>query len=190
MRRRRGRKHACGSRTTMPLPLRPNDRWSMDFVADTFGASRRLRILAINDDCCRESLCLMGDTSISGVRVARELDTLVRLGVTTLYIEPGSPWENGDIESFDARLRDELLNGEIFCSLEEVRAVTGWWRDHYNRARPQSSLGYRPPAPETIRMPAWPLASATLCLPSKLASEAHINQLCNRTSHRRQSSRQ
>ena len=63
----------------MPVPLRPNDRWSIDFVADTFGASRRLRILAINDDCCRENLCLVGDTSISGVRVARELDTLVRL---------------------------------------------------------------------------------------------------------------
>jgi putative transposase len=63
----------------VPVPLRPNDRWSMDFVADTFGASRRLRILAINDDACRENLCLLGDTSISGARVARELDTLVRL---------------------------------------------------------------------------------------------------------------
>lgn len=79
VRRRRGRKRARGSRTPMPVPLRPNDRWSMDFVADTFGASRRLRILAINDDACRENLCLVGDTSISGVRVARELDTLVRL---------------------------------------------------------------------------------------------------------------
>jgi len=78
VRRRRGRKRARGSRTPMPVPLRPNDR-SMDFVADTFGASRRLRILAINDDACRENLCLVGDTSISGVRVARELDTLVRL---------------------------------------------------------------------------------------------------------------
>ena len=79
VRRRRGRKRARGSRTPMPVPLRPNDRWSMDFVADTFGASRRLRILAINDDACRENLCLLGDTSISGARVARELDTLVRL---------------------------------------------------------------------------------------------------------------
>ena len=79
VRRRRGRKRARGSRTPMPVPLRPNDRWSMDFVADTFGASRRLRILAINDDACRENLCLVGGTSISGVRVARELDTLVRL---------------------------------------------------------------------------------------------------------------
>ena len=85
---------------------------------------------------------------------------LGRLGVTTLYIEPGSPWENGYIERLgfarlrpNARLRDELLNGEIFCSLEEVRIVSGWWRDHYNRARPHSSLGYRPPAPETIKMP-------------------------------------
>lgn len=84
---------------------------------------------------------------------------LGRLGVTTLYIEPGSPWENGYIESFNARLRDELLNGEIFYSLEEVRCVTGWWRDHDNRIRPHSSLGYRPPAPETIKMPAWRLAA-------------------------------
>jgi putative transposase len=72
VRRRRTRKRARGSRTPMPAPLRPNDRWSMDFVADTFGASRRLRILAINDDACRENLCLLGDTSISGARVARD----------------------------------------------------------------------------------------------------------------------
>ena len=63
----------------MPLPLRPGERWSMDFVSDTFGASRKFRILAINDDCCREKLCLVADTSISGARVARELNTLVRL---------------------------------------------------------------------------------------------------------------
>ena len=79
VRRRRGRKRARGSRTPMPVPLRPGARWSMDFVSDTFGASRKFRILAINDDCCRENLCLVGDTSIGGERVARELDTLVRL---------------------------------------------------------------------------------------------------------------
>ena len=78
-RRRRGRKRARGSRTPMPVPLVPGARWSMDFVSDTFGVSRKFRILAINDDCCRENLCLVGDTSISGARVARELDTLVRL---------------------------------------------------------------------------------------------------------------
>ena len=73
VRRRRGRKRARGSRTPMPVPLAPGTRWSMDFVSDTFGASRKFRILAINDDCCRENLCLVGDTSISGARVAREL---------------------------------------------------------------------------------------------------------------------
>lgn len=125
VRRRRGRKRARGSRTPMPVPLRPNDRWSMDFVADTFGASRRLRILAINDDACRENLCLLGDTSISGARVARELDTLVRLygkpacivsdngteftsrailkwasenRVEWHYIDPGKPQQNAFIE--------------------------------------------------------------------------------------------
>lgn len=79
VRRRRGRKRARGSCIPMPMPLIPGARWSMDFVSDTFGASRKFRILAINDDCCRENLCLVADTSISGARVARELDTLVRL---------------------------------------------------------------------------------------------------------------
>lgn len=102
-------------------------------------------------------------------------ERLGRLGVTTLYIEPGSPWENGYMESFfNAHLRDELLNGEIFYSLEEARCVTGSWRNHYNHLRPHSSLGYCPPAPETIKMPAWPLGSATLGVPPKLASEMRI----------------
>ena len=79
VRRRRGRKRARGSRTPMPVALKPNERWSLDFVSDTFGASRKFRILAVNDDCCRENLCLMADTSISGARVARKLDALVRL---------------------------------------------------------------------------------------------------------------
>ena len=110
---------------------------------------------------------------------------LGRLGVRTLYIEPGSPWENGYIESFNARLRDELLNGEVFETIAEARAVTGWWREHYNRQRPHSSLGYRPPAPETILGPEatrtpWPprpLGFATLRLPPgpAMASEAQIN---------------
>ena len=79
VRRRRGRKRARGSRSPMPEALRPNRRWSMDFVSDAFGASRRFRILAVNDDCCRENLGLIADTSISGARVARELDALVRI---------------------------------------------------------------------------------------------------------------
>ncbi|HET9629704.1 MAG TPA: IS3 family transposase [Novosphingobium sp.] len=173
VRRRRGRKRARGSRTPMPVPLRPNDRWSMDFVADTFGASRRLRVLAINDDCCRENLCLVGDTSISGVRVARELDTLVRLygkpacivsdngteftsrailkwasenRVEWHYIDPGKPQQNAFIESFNGSLRDELLNEELFDSLADARRKLAVWRYDYNNVRPHSSLGNRTPA--------------------------------------------
>jgi putative transposase len=104
-----------------------------------------------------------------------KVDQARRMGVTTLYNLPGSAWENGYIEGFNARLRDELLNGKIFYGLEEVRCVTGWWRDHYNRARPHSSLGCRPPVPETIMMPAWPLGSATLRVLPRLASEPRIN---------------
>ncbi len=86
VRRRRGRKRARGSRTPMPAPLQPNQRWSLDFLSDTFGACRKFRILAVNDDCCRENLALIADTSISGARVARELDALVRIYGKPAYI--------------------------------------------------------------------------------------------------------
>ena len=76
-------------------------------------------------------------------------DWLRRVGVKTLFIEPGSPWENGYIESFNGKLRDELLNGEIFDTVTEARVITERWRKHYNTRRPHSSLGYKPPAPET-----------------------------------------
>jgi transposase InsO family protein len=75
---------------------------------------------------------------------------LERIGVKTLFIEPGSPWENGYNESFNGRLRDELLNGEIFYTLAEAKALIENWRQHYNAIRPHSSLGYRPPAPAAI----------------------------------------
>ncbi len=75
---------------------------------------------------------------------------LGRVGVGTLFIEPGSPWENGYVESFNGKLRDELLNREIFYTLDEVRVLTEMWRQEYNHIRPHSALGYRPPAPETI----------------------------------------
>lgn len=185
VRRRRGRKRARGSRTPMPVPLRPNDRWSMELgaarpspfrfesVADTFGASRRLRILAINVDACRENLCLLGDTSISGARVAGELDTLVRLygksawivsdngteftsrailewatenRVEWHYIDPGKPQQNAFIESFNGSLSDELFNEELFDSLADARRELAVWRCDYNNIRPHSSLGNRTPA--------------------------------------------
>ena len=75
---------------------------------------------------------------------------LQRLEVKTLFIEPGSPWENGYCESFNAKLRDELLNGELFYTLREAQVLIEQWRVHYNTIRPHSSLGYRPPAPETL----------------------------------------
>jgi putative transposase len=80
------------------------------------------------------------------------------VGASTAYITPGSPWENGYVESFNARLRDELLNGEIFCSLREAQIIIEQWRRHYNQERPHSSLGYKPPAPEVsvLSPPALP----------------------------------
>jgi putative transposase len=173
VRRRRGRKRARGSRTPIPVPLRPNQRWSLDFVSDTFGACRKFRILAVNDDCCRENLCLIPDTSISGARVARELDALVRVygkpacsisdngteftskailkwandnGVEWHYIDPGKPQQNGYIESFNGSLRDECLNEEIFDSLANARRVLALWRYDYNNVRPHSSMGNQTPA--------------------------------------------
>lgn len=77
-------------------------------------------------------------------------ERLNKVGVTTLFIEPGSPWENGYVESFNGKLRDELLNGEIIHTLKEAKVLIEMWRKHYNTIRPHSSLGYRPPAPETI----------------------------------------
>jgi len=98
VRRRRGRKRARGSRTPMPVPLRRNQRWSLDFLSDTFGACRKFRILAVNDDCCRENLALIADTSIPGARVARGLDALVRIygnrqlsNPTSLVMNEGRP---------------------------------------------------------------------------------------------------
>ncbi len=80
---------------------------------------------------------------------------LANVGVNTLYIEPGSPWENGYVESFNGKLRDELLDREIFYTPLEAKVLVERWREHYNRVRPHSSLGYRPPAPTTIGVPAF-----------------------------------
>ena len=81
-------------------------------------------------------------------KVVREW--LQRMGVRTLFIEPGSPWENGYVESFNGKLRDELLNGEIFYTIKEAKILIERWRHYYNTKRPHSALGYRPPAPEAV----------------------------------------
>lgn len=157
----------------MPVALRLGERWSLDFLSDTFGVSRKFRILAVNDDCCRENLCLMADTSISGARVARELDALVRIygkparivsdngteftsrailkwanenDVEWHYIDPGKPQQNGFIESSNGSLRDELLNEEWFDSLDDARRKLALWRYDYNTVRPHSSLENQTPA--------------------------------------------
>ncbi len=167
VRRRRGRKRATGARAPLDAPLRANARWSMDFLSDVFEPGRRFRILAVIDDCTRESLALIADTSLSGRRVARELDSLVRLygkpatmvsdngteltsrailewqnetGVAWHYIAPGKPTQNAFIESFNGRLRDELLNEEVFTSLADARRKLAIWRYDYNTLRPHSAL--------------------------------------------------
>ena len=163
MRRRRGRKRATGTREPMAIPAAPGERWSLDFLSDVFGPGRRFRILAVTCDHTRECLALValaivlgpmadrGSPSISGERVGRELDAVVRLhgkpGIiasdngTELtsramlewqgkaevgwhYIAPGKPTENAFIESFNGRLRDECLNEEVFDSLEHARPTS------------------------------------------------------------------
>jgi transposase InsO family protein len=93
-------------------------------------------------------------------------DWIAAVGAKTAFIEPGSPWENGYCESFNSKLRDELLNGEIFYSLAEAKIVIETWRHHYNTKRPHSSLGYRPPAPEVIQWPATPSGAAPPATPA------------------------
>jgi putative transposase len=103
--------------------------------------------------------------------VAKALqEWIAAVGAKTAYIEPGSPWENGYVESFNSRLRDELLNGEIFYTLREAKTVIESWRRHYNAIRPHASLEYKPPAPEVF-MPAftaWPATPTTLAQPPAL----------------------
>ena len=173
VRRRGGRKRAIGTRAPMLIPLKPNERWSLDFVSDQLTDGRRFRILTIVDDCTRECLALVADTSLGGVRVARELDQLIAsrgkpkmivsdngteftsnaiLGwadeakVEWHYIAPGKPMQNGFIESFNGRLRDELLNEMLFSSLRHARAVLTIWQADYNGSRPHSQLGWQTPA--------------------------------------------
>ena len=172
VKRRRGRKRTRGTRAPMPVAACPNARWSLDFVSDSFGASRKFRILAVIDDCTRECLCLIADTSLSGARVARELSALIRVygqpgcivsdngteftsrailkwadenRVPWHYIDPGKPQQNAFIESFNGSLRDELLNEEIFDSLDDARRKLALWRYDYNTVRPHSSLGNQTP---------------------------------------------
>jgi putative transposase len=123
-------------------------------------ATRVARQLTVEDvqDCLTELFCQRGVPghlrSDNGPEfTAKEIRRwLNELGANTLFIEPGSPWENGYVESFNGKMRDELLNREIFYTLEEARVLIEGWRKEYNQLRPHSALGYRPPAPEAIRV--------------------------------------
>ena len=158
-------------------PLFPKHVWSYDFMEDRTHNSVKFRILNVIDEYTRECLAVkvarrlnahdvvevLTDLFIErGVPVhirsdngsefiaKRVREWLERLQVRPLYIEPGSPWENGYIESFNGKMRDELLSGEIFYSLKEAQVLIEMWRKHYNTIRPHSSLGYRPPVPATV----------------------------------------
>ena len=162
------------------IRLRPgyaNHVWSYDFVEDRTHDGRKYRMLNVIDEFTRESLAIRVKRKLNSTDVIDVLSDLFILrgvpghirsdngpefvakavrewiatvGAQTAYITPGSPWENGYIESFNGKLRDELLNGEIFYTLAEAKAVIEGWRRHYNTLRPHSSLGYRPPAPEVV----------------------------------------
>jgi len=156
---------------------RPNHVWSYDFVQDRTHDGRPFRMLTIVDEWTRESLAIEVDRRLNSQRVLDVLgrlfvergvpayirsdngpeftamavrDWLGRLDVAPLFIAPGSPWENGYIESFNGKLRDELLGREIFYTLKEAQFLVERWRQNYNRIRPHSALGYRPPAPEAV----------------------------------------
>ena len=160
---------------------RPNHVWSYDFVADRTHDGRAYRIVCIIDEFTREALAIKVARRLNSTEVIAALcdlfivrgipahirsdngpefialalrEWIAAVGAKTAYIEPGSPWENGYVESFNGKLRDELLNGEIFYTLAEAKTVIETWRKHYNTVRPHSSLGYKPPAPEVISWPA------------------------------------
>jgi putative transposase len=190
VRRRGGRKRAVGTRAPMFVPLLPNQRWSLDFVSDQLTNGRRFQGLAIVDDCTRECLALVADTSLSGVRVARELDQLMQhrgrpkmivsdngseltsnailswadgAQVEWHYIAPGKPMQNGFIESFNGRLRDEKLSETLFTTMHQVRVELAQWRDDYNHHRPHSGFGWLTPSEfANLHTPAHAMATGAV----------------------------
>lgn len=173
VRRKKRRRIAAQVRTVPAPPQRPNERWSIDFVSDALGNGRRFRALTVVDDFTRECLAIEVDTSLPGARVSRVLERLVvgrgapatiisdngpeftgvamdrwatERGIHQHFIRPGKPMENGYIESFNGKFRDECLSGNWFISLADARAKIGAWRNDYNGIRPHSSLDNQTPA--------------------------------------------
>ena len=173
VRKRRARRKAVGTRAPILVEAKPNARWSIDFVHDQFAGGRRFRILNIVDDVTKECLGAIPDTSISGRRVARELAVIIErhgkpnmivsdhgteftsnamlawcrdMAVEWHFIAPGRPMQNGFVESFNGRMRDELLNETLFFDLDDARAKIAAWAADYNLDRPHSAIGYLTPA--------------------------------------------
>ncbi len=173
-------------------PEHPNHVWAYDLLTDRTHDDRAFRLLTIVDEFTRECLAIVVARHLTADDVLATLtdlfvtrgcpdhlrsdngpefcakvvrEWLAWLDVRTLFIEPGSPWENGYSESFNGKLRDELLDREIFYTLREAQVLIEWWRQHYNTVRPHSALGYRPPAPETRSLAATaPISVPTLAL--------------------------
>ena len=173
------------------IRLRPehaNHVWAYDFVEDRTRDGRKFRMLCVVDEFTREALAIRVARKLSSSDVIDVLADLflkhgtpahirsdqgpefvadavkgwiTGVGASTAYIEKASPWENGYVESFNGKLRDELLNGEVFNTLREAQVLIEGWRQHYNRIRPLSSLGYRPPAPETVPLARSQISSGT-----------------------------
>ena len=182
------------------IRLRPEHRnhvWSYDFVEDRTHDGRKYRTLNVVDEFTHECLAIRVARKLRAIDVIDVLsdlfilrgipghirsdngpefiaqavqDWITAVGAKTAYITPGSPWENGYIESFNARFRDELLDGEIFYSLKEAQIIIESWRRHYNTIRPHGSIGYRPPAPEVFvpAFAAWPPAQSRPASPAML----------------------
>lgn len=181
VRKRQARRRAVGTRAPILVEAKANARWSLDFVHDQFASGRRFRVLNIVDDVTRECLAAIPDTSISGRRVVRELVALIeRRGKPGLivsdngtevtsnavlswaqeakvawhFIAPGKPMQNGFCESFNGRMRDELLNETLFLGLDHAREKITAWLDDYNNRRPHSALAYQRPAAYAASLPA------------------------------------
>src|SRR5204862_4277180 len=176
---------------------RPNHVWAYDFVQERTNDGRKFRMLNIIDELTHECLAIQVSRRLKSIDVIDVLSGLFILrgvpghirsdngpefvaravqewitavGAKTVYITPGSPWENGYVETFNARLRDELLDGEIFYTLREAQIIIESWRRHFNTIRPHESLGYKPPAPEVFvpAFAAWPAALRRSASPATL----------------------
>jgi transposase InsO family protein len=187
---KRGRLWLADGSCVRLRPLHRNHVWSWDFVMDRTDDGRPIKILTLIDEFTRESLAIYPARRIrandvidifADVMIERGIPAHIRsdngpemvgkslrqwldnLGTKTIYIEPGSPWENGFCESFNGKLRNELLNGEIFYTLREAQVLIEQWRQHYNRVRPHSALGYRPPAPAARGLALVPRTTVPKC---------------------------